>query len=616
MIIIEPRSKNFFLALLLITALIFGYLFFGQSTQETTASTPQIDTNHSMAQDLMMYLNFHEETGSVIEDITGNGHDATATGGQWTTVGGESVWSKSFGEDDYMTVNDHANLNFPSGPFSVGLMVAYDDDNDNWNNIFDKGWNPGYQITFPGWENSLALNVGNVESVFSNVGIKGDLNNLYTIVMVVTDQDDTVELYINGAFIDSASLSGQTSEASLAVDLIMPLDTGDLDFEVYYNKVAIWGRDLSSQEISDWHNNKDIMLLPLTPEAPDLHNFDGTNQIAFNNVRINTTTPIFRTSAIHAENFDRFQIELNTQPNFQGTSYTETFSGTFTSGNQYNLQTTSSLNLPSTDGVTYYVRVRASSDEGSNWSDWSTGTWSYTYQNSGEVNWFQQTDAQFNTGTLNDARASGSNSVQLIEEAGEPVTIFLTSGSSWTVPNDWNSQSNTIEVIGAGGGGGKGTGDSTWVAAGGGGGGAYASISNANLTPNGEVAINVGSGGGGATTIGGNGQTGGDTYLCNSMSNCGSLGGSSVIVGAEGGRGGLGGNSGAFGGDGGSANDSIGSTKRSGGGGGNGGGGSGCCWNGGGGGGGAAGPHGNGGQGGFGFSNTSTGAAGGGGGGM
>lgn len=34
------------------------------------------------------------------------------------------------------------------------------------------------------------------------------------------------------------------------------------------------------------------------------------------------------------------------------------------------------------------------------------------------------------------------------------TVIFLTSGSSWTVPADWNSACNTIEVIGGGAGGG------------------------------------------------------------------------------------------------------------------------------------------------------------------
>lgn len=50
-----------------------------------------------------------------------------------------------------------------------------------------------------------------------------------------------------------------------------------------------------------------------------------------------------------------------------------------------------------------------------------------------------------------------------------PVTLYLLSGTTWTVPADWNSSGNSIEAIGGGGGGVNGAdGNST-----GGGGGAY-----------------------------------------------------------------------------------------------------------------------------------------------
>ena len=41
-----------------------------------------------------------------------------------------------------------------------------------------------------------------------------------------------------------------------------------------------------------------------------------------------------------------------------------------------------------------------------------------------------------------------------IPAPGAQQVIFLTSGSTWTVPSDWNISNNTIEVIGGGGGGG------------------------------------------------------------------------------------------------------------------------------------------------------------------
>lgn len=149
-----------------------------------------------------------------------------------------------------------------------------------------------------------------------------------------------------------------------------------------------------------------------------------------------------------------------------------------------------------------------------------------------------------------------------------PVTVYLTSGTTWTVPSDWNSSNNTIEVIG-GGGGGRTTPGST--AGGGGGGGAYSKISNLTLTRGASVTIHVGAGGTPSLI-------GGDTYF-----NAGTCPGASVCA-----KGGVGANN-WNGASGGLSSDGVGSIKFSGGNGGDGGTNSNT---GGGGGGGAAGPNG------------------------
>jgi hypothetical protein len=65
------------------------------------------------------------------------------------------------------------------------------------------------------------------------------------------------------------------------------------------------------------------------------------------------------------------------------------------------------------------------------------------------------------------------------------VHVFVTSGTTWSVPSDFNSSDNTIECIGAGGvGGGNGRDGS--------GGGAYAKKANLSLTPGASIAIQVG----------------------------------------------------------------------------------------------------------------------------
>ena len=112
-----------------------------------------------------------------------------------------------------------------------------------------------------------------------------------------------------------------------------------------------------------------------------------------------------------------------------------------------------------------------------------------------------------------------------------------------TVPSNWNSASNSIEVIG-GGGGGADVNANTHEGGGGGGGGQYAKISDLALTPEGTVTFALGEGGadGGFNGIG-LAATGTDTYFngssCAGASVCGEAGaGGSSATGDAGGSGG------------------------------------------------------------------------------
>lgn len=172
--------------------------------------------------------------------------------------------------------------------------------------------------------------------------------------------------------------------------------------------------------------------------------------------------------------------------------------------------------------------------------------------------------------------------------------IFLTSGTTWTVPSDWNNVHNSIEAIGGGGGGGGGFSESSGsggAAGGGGGAGAYSIVHNVSLTPGSIVTISVGAAGSGGSP-GQNGTDGGDTYLCNSTSNCSGPTDSAVAISARGGKAGAGGvsNNGGVGGAGGLATNSAGELKFDGGGGGTGNPPVSATGGGGGGGGGAGGP--------------------------
>ncbi|MBL4656927.1 MAG: T9SS type A sorting domain-containing protein [Flavobacteriales bacterium] len=147
----------------------------------------------------------------------------------------------------------------------------------------------------------------------------------------------------------------------------------------------------------DWEDY-DITVEAGAPSAPTLYNTGGATQLAFNNSYINDNTPLFRASAVMSGGFDRFFIEINALADFTGTAYTQIFSGAYATATQYDLDCNSlSTALPTTNGVTYYVRAKASDDAGATWGNWSSGTYSFTYKISGNADWFQTTTDQFNS---------------------------------------------------------------------------------------------------------------------------------------------------------------------------------------------------------------------------
>ncbi|HET9721561.1 MAG TPA: hypothetical protein VFP32_00840, partial [Candidatus Saccharimonadales bacterium] len=132
-----------------------------------------------------------------------------------------------------------------------------------------------------------------------------------------------------------------------------------------------------------------------------------------------------------------------------------------------------------------------------------------------------------------------------------PTVIFLTSGSSWSVPSDWNPYNNSIEVVGGGGGGADGAANQGGSGAGAGG-GAYSKAVNVTMPASSSVTIKVGTAG----TAGGG--LGGDTFICNTNSGCTAINSSGVVAGAKGGTGG----SAQTAGGGGQASSGVGTTKN------------------------------------------------------
>ena len=117
------------------------------------------------------------------------------------------------------------------------------------------------------------------------------------------------------------------------------------------------------------------------------------------------------------------------------------------------------------------------------------------------------------------------------------TVIILNSGTSWTVPNDWDDTKNIIEVWGGGAGGHS---NNNVSLAGAGGGGGYSSISNLSLTPSASIAYAVGTGGVGETLPVPPADGGGTWFNGTSVASS-SVSANGGLVGTTGGAGGLGG---------------------------------------------------------------------------
>lgn len=244
---------------------VYNSIAFETDPPEPPPVDPEIDTGHPMAADLIAYYQFHELEGTVIHDISNspNVHDGSTNGGSWNFVGGVPCWIRETGQNHSIVIPDHPDLRIPVGqPFTVCLKLAYDTNNSFRNGLIAKASNPGWSIEMPGWEpQTLEVYLGSLSKQDFNANIEGD-GILHTVFLTIDDIDGgTARLYIDGVLNDTFTLTGQANDGVNPNDLILPDLVSDTNREYIYNKIGIWRRELSAQEVNDWHLDPDLMLL-------------------------------------------------------------------------------------------------------------------------------------------------------------------------------------------------------------------------------------------------------------------------------------------------------------------------------------------------------------------
>jgi hypothetical protein len=103
--------------------------------------------------------------------------------------------------------------------------------------------------------------------------------------------------------------------------------------------------------------------------------------------------------------------------------------------------------------------------------------------------WYMGSNSTFSTNVTGGA---------LLTSDTTKIAYHLLTGTSWTIPNDWNSSSNNVYLV-AGGGGGAGSvvtaAAGNHVSGSGGGGGGFTTATNVSLTPGGSAAYAIGAAG-------------------------------------------------------------------------------------------------------------------------
>jgi len=213
--------------------------------------------------------------------------------------------------------------------------------------------------------------------------------------------------------------------------------TGSVTFNITQNSTITW----------QWEQTE-------TPKDVVFHNYGGTEQLAFNNSRINTDQPVFRVSHGGGYAANMYQIQISPNADFSGTPATLPFNINNPANNQVNLTFDHPTFTP-TNGTTYYVRARVRG-AANVWSDYTTETYSFTYQTpKPSPDWFQTTQAQFQSNALSGVEANASHDVIVSSGSGNPIqnpsfetntnwTGFKTNASVLTVntydSGNWSSQ--------------------------------------------------------------------------------------------------------------------------------------------------------------------------------
>lgn len=295
-------------------------------------------------------------------------------------------------------------------------------------------------VTVPGAGSTTAAFTG-----FNNAGVSDGV----TLPSALLSDTTVLGSYEEANF--SSTLPNQVNPGNIVeFDWVLQAESLNVNSNYCFRLVRSTSQDIAAYDVYP------AVETAGPPEKPILFT-------PFANEHVSSTVPAFEfvASDIAGDDID-YQIQVSTDVNFSSTVIDSQATNNlfdfenlqipsdfapFNNTQRIRYTPTISLN----NGTTYWWRVRAADPDGSD----SFGSWSnaqsFTINTAVTVTeWYQTTDEQFDTNTLDSAQTSGSDSVELDIAGGNLIgeygTLTVNVGATTTVNLD-NSYTNPVVVV-------------------------------------------------------------------------------------------------------------------------------------------------------------------------
>ncbi len=223
----------------------------------TKPASPSLQVGNSLSTGLVVGLMLGEGSGSTSTDLTGNGHDATLSGGaSWTTdAAGNAVACTGGGAldvtlpavasgDDFTLCIIHKPTTWPGG-----FTLLVDDSGRVWSDFFDTGGSRSFYGTLQAIGGHEAMSAGTLWQF------------VYTREATMGGGGSTGIVYANGSQTDTGA-GGLGAATSHAVSFGANPSGGGSTYDGLYDAIYLWNRALSGADVTSLQSDPYQMFRP------------------------------------------------------------------------------------------------------------------------------------------------------------------------------------------------------------------------------------------------------------------------------------------------------------------------------------------------------------------